>query len=142
MKTQPLIGIFAVGMLTAGCGSVAAVSATAGAAVQAWRLGAIRFVSTHKGLALTSPQIECVVRLRHGRGTDVYFRPQPVRLATTRDAGSRQGLPEGGARVTVQPPAEKLAEVLEAVGTAVDAIGGSFTMSYTTVAVTATRTDG
>jgi SAM-dependent methyltransferase len=41
-----------------------------------------------------------------------------------------------------QLPADKLAEVLEAVGTAIDAIGGSFTMPYTTVAVTATRTDG
>lgn len=41
-----------------------------------------------------------------------------------------------------QLPADKLAEVLDAVGTAIDAIGGSFTMRYTTVAVTATRTDG
>jgi SAM-dependent methyltransferase len=41
-----------------------------------------------------------------------------------------------------QLPADKLAEVLEAVGTAIDAIGGSFTMAYTTVAVTARRTDG
>ena len=41
-----------------------------------------------------------------------------------------------------QLPAEKLAEVLEAVGTAIDAAGGSFTMPYSTVAVTATRTDG
>jgi SAM-dependent methyltransferase len=38
-----------------------------------------------------------------------------------------------------QLPPEKLAEVLEAVGTAIDAIGGGFTMPYTTVAVTATR---
>jgi SAM-dependent methyltransferase len=41
-----------------------------------------------------------------------------------------------------QLPADKLAEVLDAVGTAIDAIGGSFTMPYTTVAVTATRTAG
>jgi SAM-dependent methyltransferase len=39
-------------------------------------------------------------------------------------------------------PADKLAEVLDAVGSAIDAFGGSFTMAYTTVAVTATRTDG
>jgi len=39
-----------------------------------------------------------------------------------------------------QLPPDKLAEVLEAVGTAIDAIGGSFTMAYTTVAVTARRT--
>jgi SAM-dependent methyltransferase len=36
-------------------------------------------------------------------------------------------------------PADKLAEVLAAVGTAIDAIGGGFTMPYTTVAVTARR---
>lgn len=34
-------------------------------------------------------------------------------------------------------PADKLAEVLEGVGTAVDAIGGGFTMPYTTLAVIA-----
>ena len=34
----------------------------------------------------------------------------------------------------------KLAEVLEGVGAAIDAMGGSFTMPYATVAVTATRT--
>lgn len=38
-----------------------------------------------------------------------------------------------------QLPPDKLAEVLEAVGTAIDAIGGSFTMPCTTIAVTATR---
>jgi photosystem II stability/assembly factor-like uncharacterized protein len=62
-------------------------SLPAGSAVQAWRLGAIRFVSASKGLALTAPQVECDVPLRHGRGTDVYFRPQPVRLAETSDGG-------------------------------------------------------
>jgi photosystem II stability/assembly factor-like uncharacterized protein len=62
-------------------------SLPAGAAVQAWRLGAIRFVSAAKGVALTAPQIECDVPLGHGWGTEVYFRSQPVRLATTSDAG-------------------------------------------------------
>jgi SAM-dependent methyltransferase len=37
-------------------------------------------------------------------------------------------------------PSDKLAEVLEGVGAAIDAMGGSFTMPYTTVAVTAART--
>lgn len=37
-------------------------------------------------------------------------------------------------------PPDKLAEVVEGVGAAIDAMGGSFTMPYTTVAVTATRT--
>ena len=41
-----------------------------------------------------------------------------------------------------QLPADKLVAVLEAVGTAIDAIGGSFATAYTTVAVTARRTDG
>jgi SAM-dependent methyltransferase len=37
-------------------------------------------------------------------------------------------------------PPDRLAKVLEGVGAAVDAVGGSFTMSYTTVVVTAART--
>ncbi|UUU36609.1 class I SAM-dependent methyltransferase [Streptomyces sp. CA-210063] len=39
-----------------------------------------------------------------------------------------------------QLPSNKQAQVLEDVGAVLDAIGGSFTMSYTTVAVTAART--
>ncbi len=39
-----------------------------------------------------------------------------------------------------QLPPDKLAEVLEGVGAAIDAMGGSFTMHYATVAVTAART--
>jgi SAM-dependent methyltransferase len=37
-------------------------------------------------------------------------------------------------------PPDDLAKVLEGAGTAIEAMGGSFTMSYTTVAVTAART--
>ncbi|MEU9837394.1 class I SAM-dependent methyltransferase [Streptosporangium sp. NPDC048047] len=37
-------------------------------------------------------------------------------------------------------PADRLAEVLAAVGTAVDTIGGRFTMAYTTLAVAAVKT--
>jgi SAM-dependent methyltransferase len=37
-------------------------------------------------------------------------------------------------------PADKVAEVLAAVGAAIDALGGGFTMPYSTVAVTAERT--
>jgi photosystem II stability/assembly factor-like uncharacterized protein len=55
--------------------------------VQAWRLGAIRFVSRDVAVALTAPQIECDVPLGDGRGTDVYSQGQPVRLATTSDGG-------------------------------------------------------
>ncbi len=38
-----------------------------------------------------------------------------------------------------QLPPDELAEVLEAVGAAVDAVGGSFTMPYATPLVIATR---
>jgi hypothetical protein len=37
-------------------------------------------------------------------------------------------------------PPDKMAQVLEGVGAAIDAMGGGFTMRYTTVAVTAART--
>jgi SAM-dependent methyltransferase len=55
----------------------------------------------------------------------------------TRDAWLDQ-LPTLGA-LTRLPP-DKLAEVQVAVGSAIDALGGSFTMPYVTVAVTAART--
>ncbi|GAA2897604.1 class I SAM-dependent methyltransferase [Streptosporangium fragile] len=55
----------------------------------------------------------------------------------TRDEWLDQ-MPTHGA-LTWLPP-DKSAEVLEGVGAAVDAMGGSFTMRYATVAVTATRT--
>ncbi|MET9030568.1 class I SAM-dependent methyltransferase [Nocardia sp. NPDC004168] len=37
-------------------------------------------------------------------------------------------------------PEDKLTQVLDGVGAAIDAMGGSFTLPYTTVAITATRT--
>ena len=55
----------------------------------------------------------------------------------TRDEWLDQ-LPTTGA--LTQLPSDKLAEVLEGVGSAIDAMGGSFTMHYTTVAVTSART--
>jgi SAM-dependent methyltransferase len=55
----------------------------------------------------------------------------------TRDAWLDQ-MPTHGALTLF--PSDKLAEVLEGVGAAIDAMGGSFTMHYTTVAVTAART--
>lgn len=48
-------------------------------------------------------------------------------------------LPTYGALAQLSP--DKLAEVLAAVGTAIDRMGGSFSMAYTTVAVSAVRTD-
>ncbi|GAA0460696.1 class I SAM-dependent methyltransferase [Streptomyces stramineus] len=56
----------------------------------------------------------------------------------TRDAWLDQ-LPTHGA--FTQLPSDRLAEVLEGVGNAVDARGGSFTLRYATVAVTAVRLD-
>ena len=47
-------------------------------------------------------------------------------------------LPTLGALTQLAPG--KLAEILADTGAAIDAIGGSFTMSYATVAVTAART--
>jgi SAM-dependent methyltransferase len=47
-------------------------------------------------------------------------------------------LPTTGALTQLSP--DKLAEVLEEVGTALDKIGGGFTMPYTTLAATAART--
>jgi SAM-dependent methyltransferase len=55
----------------------------------------------------------------------------------TRDAWLDQ-LPTQGPLTRV--PSDKLAEVLKGVGAAIDAMGGSFTMPYATVAVTAART--
>jgi SAM-dependent methyltransferase len=56
----------------------------------------------------------------------------------TRDAWLDQ-MPTHGA--FTQLPPDKLAEVLDGAGTAIDAMGGSFTMAYTTVAVTAVRAE-
>lgn len=56
----------------------------------------------------------------------------------TRDEWLDQ-MPTQGA--LTQLPQDKLAEVLDGVGAAIDAMGGSFTMPYITVAVTAVRTD-
>ena len=55
------------------------------------------------------------------------------------DAGDDRGhdLTQG---TLVRPPLDKLAEVLETVGAAIDAMGGNSTMRYATMAVTAART--
>ncbi|MFH8572938.1 class I SAM-dependent methyltransferase [Streptomyces sp. NPDC017993] len=55
----------------------------------------------------------------------------------TRDAWLEQ-IPTQGAFTRLPP--DKLAEVLDGVGAAIDGMGGNFTMPYATVAVTATRT--
>lgn len=58
--------------------------------------------------------------------------------AYTREAWLDQ-MPTQGAFTRLPPDA--LAAVLDAAGSAIDAMGGSFTMRYATVAVTATRAD-
>ncbi|MCC3330735.1 class I SAM-dependent methyltransferase [Nocardia abscessus] len=47
-------------------------------------------------------------------------------------------LPTTGGLTRLRP--DQLAEILDAVGNAIDSLGGSFTMDYTTLAATATRT--
>ncbi|MGW5864748.1 class I SAM-dependent methyltransferase [Streptomyces sp. NPDC055239] len=48
-------------------------------------------------------------------------------------------LPTTGGLTRLRP--DQLAEVLDAVGSAIDSLGGRFTMNYTTLAVTAVRAD-
>ncbi|RKN77230.1 class I SAM-dependent methyltransferase [Streptomyces klenkii] len=77
------------------------------------------------------------------RGTGAFGDPEEWRFdwewSYTRDAWLDQ-MPTHGA-LTRLPPG-KVAEVLECVGSAVDAMGGSFTVRYATVALTAVRTSG
>lgn len=49
-------------------------------------------------------------------------------------------MPTSGAFTRLPP--DRLAEILEGAGAAIDALGGSFTMAYVTVAVTAVRVTG
>ncbi|MER6196336.1 class I SAM-dependent methyltransferase [Streptomyces sp. NPDC001586] len=56
----------------------------------------------------------------------------------TRDAWLDQ-MPTLGAFTRLPP--DRMAEVLDGAGTAIDAMGGSFTMHYATVAITAVRTE-
>jgi SAM-dependent methyltransferase len=75
------------------------------------------------------------------RAAGGFAEPQQWRFewerSYTRDEWLDQ-LPTSGA-LTLLPP-DRLAEVLDGVGGAIDALGGAFTMSHTTVAVTAART--
>ena len=76
------------------------------------------------------------------RKADAFGDPEQWRFewerSYTRDEWLDQ-LPTHGDH-TQLPPA-KLEEVLAGIGAAIDAMGGTFTMRYTTVAVTATRAD-
>jgi SAM-dependent methyltransferase len=75
------------------------------------------------------------------RAAGRFSEPEQWRFDWDRDYTRDQWLdqmPTHGACTRL--PQDKLAELLEAAGTVIDAMGGSFTMHYTTVAVTATRT--
>jgi SAM-dependent methyltransferase len=76
------------------------------------------------------------------RGTRAFSEPQQRRFAWdrsyTRDEWLDQVPTSGGHNLF--PPA-KLEELLEGLGAAIDAIGGTIAMSYTTVLITAARTD-
>jgi hypothetical protein len=89
--TRPLSTIRAtrsvVGVATAPARCSGAERLGAGVGVAAWQLGAIRFASPTSGIALTAPQVPCERSLGPGRGTEVTFLPQPVRLAVTSDGG-------------------------------------------------------
>ncbi|WP_238007414.1 class I SAM-dependent methyltransferase [Dactylosporangium sp. AC04546] len=74
------------------------------------------------------------------RATGAFGEPEEWRFAWertyTRDEWLDQ-LPTSGALTRL--PAEALTGILAAAGTAIDAMGGAFTLPYTTIAVTATR---
>ncbi len=74
------------------------------------------------------------------RATGTFSEPEQWRFdwerTYTRDEWLDQ-LPTSGA--LTQLPPDKLAEVLDGVGAAIDRLGGSITVPYTTVAVTAVR---
>jgi hypothetical protein len=61
----------------------------AGVPVAAWRLGAISFVSSRDGVALTAPQIPCYVGESPTTGVDIVTQTQTVRLAVSTDGGKR-----------------------------------------------------
>lgn len=75
------------------------------------------------------------------RNTGAFGEPEQLRFdwehTYTRDEWLDQ-LPTHGTVTQLSP--DKMAEVLEGVGAAIDARGGSFTMPYATVVITAVRT--
>ncbi len=96
---------------------------------------------TRSGLEVYQPLFARIVDgIREAGG---FSEPEQWQLgwerAYTRDEWLDQ-LPTFGG--LTQLPPDKLAEVAEKVGAAIDAMGGSFTVSYTTVAITAMRTSG
>ncbi len=76
------------------------------------------------------------------RETGLFDEPQQWHLTWTREYERDEWLellPTTGMLTTVHP--ERVREVLDVVGAAIDAIGGRFTMEYTTLAMVAVRTE-
>ncbi|MFG2594775.1 class I SAM-dependent methyltransferase [Streptomyces sp. NPDC048462] len=74
------------------------------------------------------------------RGTGRFEEPEQWRFGMRRTYTREQWLallPTTGGLTRLRP--DQLAEVLDAVGAAIDSLGGRFTMDYTTFAVTAVR---
>jgi hypothetical protein len=84
--------------------------------------------------ALISPGADAL------RTTGLFSEPEQWRFdwrrSYTKDEWLDQMPTSGG---LTQLPPDSLAEVLTAVGTTIDAMGGSFTMSYATIAINAIR---
>ncbi|MFG1923268.1 class I SAM-dependent methyltransferase [Cryptosporangium sp. NPDC048952] len=84
--------------------------------------------------ALIAPAADAI------RSTGLFSEPEQWRFdwqhTYTKDEWLDQMPTSGG---LTQLPAESLAEVLTAVGTTIDAMGGSFTMAYATIAINAIR---
>ncbi|MGX8903762.1 class I SAM-dependent methyltransferase [Streptomyces netropsis] len=96
--------------------------------------------------AMTTPALE-MYRTQFTRATDGirqaggFSDPEQWRFDWERSYTRHEWLeqmPTQGAFTRLPP--DKLAEVLDFVGAAIDRMGGTFTMPYATVAVTATRT--
>lgn len=76
------------------------------------------------------------------RGTSAFSEPEQWRYDCEQSYTRQEWLdllPTTGGLTRL--PADKLAEVLAGVGTAIDTMGGSFTMTLTTLATSAARTD-
>jgi SAM-dependent methyltransferase len=75
------------------------------------------------------------------RAADAFGEPEQWQVGWERTYSRADWLDWLRTQPLLNPfPPVKLAAVLAAVGAAIDAMGGAFTMPYTTVAITATRT--
>lgn len=76
------------------------------------------------------------------RGTGCFEEPEEWRLDWERTYARDEWLAQVPTQTALGGlPPEEMARILEATGKAIDRMGGSFTMTYTTVVVTAVRAD-